>query len=320
MPITGPSSYPSTTEAFISHWMDVNAALPPGSPLTVGEDDDKKTLADLSTLSGELTGARATLTGDLLDLTLARGTVKELEDALQPRFNQFVSRVRGSYAGKAFERALPKAPNWDASDSKVIQPLDAMTALWTKINTAQATPLLLADNYDIAAWAASFAALRTAYTAVNMLEAHCRLSRELRNDLQDEIYEILKLYRVAVPSAFAPGNALIDSLPRLSPLPGSTPDAVSVSASYDATAHQAVIGWTASTDANLDRYEVRGVPGPDYSGDDEAVLGTVEKDEPREFRTDFALGTPGAVASFKVYVVLTTDNEAGSNAVKVTRT
>jgi hypothetical protein len=42
-------------------------------------------------------------------------------------------------------------------------------------------------------------------------------------------------------------------------------------------------------------------------------------DAAREFSTDFALGTPGVVAGFKVYVVLTTGNEKGSEPVYVTR-
>ena len=42
-------------------------------------------------------------------------------------------------------------------------------------------------------------------------------------------------------------------------------------------------------------------------------------DAAREFSTDFALATPGVVAGFKVYVVLTTGNERGSDPVYVTR-
>lgn len=38
-----------------------------------------------------------------------------------------------------------------------------------------------------------------------------------------------------------------------------------------------------------------------------------------EFLTDFGLPAQGSVAWFKVYVVTTTSNEKGSNAVKVVR-
>jgi hypothetical protein len=49
------------------------------------------------------------------------------------------------------------------------------------------------------------------------------------------------------------------------------------------------------------------------------LLGSVDKNSPREFATDFALGTPGLTAGFKVYVVLTMGNECGSEPVYVTR-
>lgn len=39
----------------------------------------------------------------------------------------------------------------------------------------------------------------------------------------------------------------------------------------------------------------------------------------REFRTDFSLAGPGMAASFKVYVILTTENEAGSEEVTIER-
>ena len=40
---------------------------------------------------------------------------------------------------------------------------------------------------------------------------------------------------------------------------------------------------------------------------------------PRELFTPFALGAPGLTAGFKVYVILTTGNERGSDAKFVTR-
>jgi len=40
----------------------------------------------------------------------------------------------------------------------------------------------------------------------------------------------------------------------------------------------------------------------------------------REFRADSSLAGPGMAASFKVYVILTTENEAGSEEVSVERT
>ncbi len=64
---------------------------------------------------------------------------------------------------------------------------------------------------------------------------------------------------------------------------------------------------------------MRYVPGARYDSDDESVVATVGPDEPREMWTGTGLGRPGAQASYKVYVLLTTGNERGSDAVVVSR-
>ena len=40
---------------------------------------------------------------------------------------------------------------------------------------------------------------------------------------------------------------------------------------------------------------------------------------PLLYATNYALGTPGNAASYKVYIILTTGNESGSNPVTITR-
>ena len=60
-------------------------------------------------------------------------------------------------------------------------------------------------------------------------------------------------------------------------------------------------------------------PGPNYSTENETVVGSVPPADPLELFTDVGLTTSGDVASYKVYVITTTGNEAGSNAVTVTR-
>ena len=71
--------------------------------------------------------------------------------------------------------------------------------------------------------------------------------------------------------------------------------------------------------ANLLRYEIRFCAGPNYSSENESVIGTVLAGGLLEFLTDAGLTTPGNVASFKVYVVTKTGNEKGSNTVVITR-
>ena len=58
---------------------------------------------------------------------------------------------------------------------------------------------------------------------------------------------------------------------------------------------------------------------PDYDAEDETVIGNIPAGAPREFRTAYSLENPGMAASFRVYVILETGNEAASNTATVTR-
>ena len=53
MPITGPASFIPTTQAFLDHWLAVNAALPVGTPLTLpGEPLGQVAAVTRTTLDG----------------------------------------------------------------------------------------------------------------------------------------------------------------------------------------------------------------------------------------------------------------------------
>jgi hypothetical protein len=122
-----------------------------------------------------------------------------------------------------------------------------------------------------------------------------------------------------VPTYFAKTHALVESLPKLTPESGSTPDAVTVNGSYIVASLMAKLLWTLSTHANLLHYEIRFCAGPNYSTENETVIGTVLPGAALEFLTDAGLANPGNIASFKVYVITTTGNEKGSNTVVITR-
>lgn len=130
---------------------------------------------------------------------------------------------------------------------------------------------------------------------------------------------LLNGYRPAVEGSFAPDSPFVSSIPRMSPQPGHTPDAVVLSATYDTVENEAVLTFTASDEATLAEYEIRAVAGPDYDAEDETVIANIPAGAPREFRTAYSLSNPGMAASFRVYVLLETGNEAGSDTVTVTR-
>ena len=67
------------------------------------------------------------------------------------------------------------------------------------------------------------------------------------------------------------------------------------------------------------KLRLRSVPGPDYSSEDETTLASISAGGPLTFTSAEGFGLPGNSVSYKVYVRLTTGNEAGSDAVTVTR-
>jgi hypothetical protein len=322
MPITGPSSYPPTINTFVTHWTEVNSALGAGNELTLAEGI---TLADLTAHGEELVELRDGVTDAGVDRSLARELLNNQITALQARLVEFNEKVRADMPGSAYERILPVAFAVGDAEGTVRDTLRQMRTLWGKINaispvpTGLTLPMVLRGGYTQAMLGTDLDSLRQAYTALTTADQALKLARELRNDKQDVIYPILKNYRLKVPTKFPEGDALVDSLPALTPASGSTPAAVTAHGAWDAASTQAKITWNASTDAALEHYEVRGVPGDSYTTDDEVVLATVEPSAAREFVTDFALGTPGLTAGFKVYVVSNTGNEKGSEAVYVTR-
>ena len=319
--ISGPSSYPATIREFAAHWAQVNTFLGQ-SPLTL---QGGATVAILNTLGDDLDTTRDAVTDAAIERTLARESLTDLVTRLQARAVEFSARVRADFAGTYWVRSLPELFSPGDAENRVRETLRAISALWSKINGIQMAPagvtlpLDLLGGYSWAVLQNDRDALRAAYAALTTAEVELKTSRERRNDLQDQAYEILKAYRMRVPTAVPAGNALVDSLPRLTPEGGHTPEAVTATGSWDAQQQKAKITWPASTEAALDYYEVRGVPGDDYTLDDESVLANIDGGSPLEFYTDFALGQQGAKAGFKVYVVLNTGNEKGSNTVYVTR-
>lgn len=136
--------------------------------------------------------------------------------------------------------------------------------------------------------------------------------------IEQRAYTVMKAYREVAPGKFVMFPELLESLPRLSPTPGHTPEAVNASAIFEAPDKSKVV-YDASTDAALHSYELRGNVGDDYSDEDAVVVATNLPGATREFITPFGLNQPGARVAYNVYVILTTGNEAGSAAMFVQR-
>ena len=69
----------------------------------------------------------------------------------------------------------------------------------------------------------------------------------------------------------------------------------------------------------LASYQLRGTVGDDYNDGDAVIIATNGPGDAREFVTTFGLNQPDAKVALKLFVILTTDNEAGSAAMFVER-
>jgi len=325
MPITGPSSYPQTTEQFLAHWGLANAALPPASPLIVPGQGNPPgppvAVAGLETLHNALTAKRAELQSRLNNQEIARGSIGNQKAALLLRANQFNEAVRALLAGSKYEAALPNVPGILMSQAPFTEPLDDASDVWVQINADAVigTDITLLGDYTQVLFGTDIAALKTGYRTFNTADVHTGFTRSERNSLQDQIYPILKSYRQVLPTKFAKTHALVLSMPKLTPDPGSTPAAVTATAVWDAVLGKVRITFTKSTAADFAEYEIRFTAGPNYSPDDDVVIGNITDINTLEFLTDAGLSTPGTTATFKVFVRTTTGNEKGSNTVAVTR-
>ena len=315
MPINGPASYLPTTDEFLAHWALANTSLGVAGPLTVLSGT---TAAALLVLRTQLATVR-TQVENLRNLRDgARFTVDAGKAALLGRLNQFSQKLRSDAPVSKWGAMLPKAYTVSEGQGKVLPVLDELLGMWQNYDDDTAGMVLM-GGYTLAGYTSDLAALKAAFTALSTADITLRSKRGDRTDLENRIYPILKAYRQRVPAEFVEGTSIPTTLPRLSPIPGSTPDPVVINGTYDPAIAQADLNWTASPDEDLASYEVRGVAGPDYDTEDEVNLATIPPGAPRTYRTNFALGTPGNAASYKVYVLLTTGNERGSNAVTVTR-
>jgi hypothetical protein len=309
-------------EAFLSHWESANGTAGLGA-VTL---NDGTTRAALVTLRDDLETARDGVTDAAVELSLARTGLFQKLTALQARAVEFNARVRGDLAETPFPGALPLAFSVGEGEAIVREGLRKISRIWDKIDQlgsssppGLSTPYLLKDGYSLVTFNDDREALRTAYRTLSDAQVDIALARGVRNKVQDAIYPKLKAYRQKMTGYAAAFPALAESLPALTPADGHTPAAVAAQVVWDVPAGKAKVTWAASEEATIEHYEVRGSAGDDYETEDEVVLANVAPDGTRELLTDFALNTPGLTAGFKVYVILATGNERGSEPVFVTR-
>ncbi len=328
--ISGNSSYPAICDAFSGHWLLCNEALPSAAPLKIKRPNETLvTRGDFDVLRGALLAQNIDVRAKLTQVDLARGSIEIIKAKLLERLNQFLVKLDGKWLSTHFYRARPYAPGIRDGQENFCNPMFDMMTLWADLNAGPAPagvalPLVLpATDLQTGTMAqgdfASFlSSLAFTYADERAKVQRLTLSRARRDEIQVDLYEVMKAYREDVPADLMAFPALVETMPRLSPLPGHTPQAVNATATFVPPDVSKIVHGE-STDAMLDGYQLRGHAGTEFDEAYAEVIATHTPGEPREFLTSFGLGEPGVHMVFKVFVILTTGNEAGSAAVFVQR-
>jgi hypothetical protein len=322
MPITSIGSYISTAGNIIAHYTDVNAdrlanALP--ELLLTGGYSLASFTADRDTLQTSI--------DDVIGLenanVLASGDRDAQKENLLDRLRQFRAALKLHFKGTTYEDAAPRVPTASIAQSKFMRPLTDMSDLWVRLDASGGVggftpPLLLRGGYTQAGLDADMATLRTAYQLVDDAENDIEMRRKQRDALLDPFRERMLQYRAAIQLEYDEGHPFTQSLPDVSPSPGSTPDAVTLSGAWDAAMLFAVLNWTALNDPDLQDYQPWYTQGATFD-QNTAISITSQGPNVTQLNTVEGLSLPGDVATYRIYAVLSTGEQIASNDLTITR-
>jgi hypothetical protein len=234
----------------------------------------------------------------------------------------FRAVVRAALPDSRFAASLPVVPNFLSIETRFLAPCRSIQTLWAEIDALPPsptfTPPLTVGGVTLAEFNTRVAALQEAFEEVKAVATRLKLARQQRDRTLAEIRARLRQYKDAVVAHVGPDSSLLMSIPRLSPLKGSTPDAVVASGAWNADEGMAVITWEPSEHPKLDHYEIRRGRGRAYRAAEETVVGRAPAGA-TSFRSQLGLEEPGSAVEVRVYVVLKTGNQKGSNTVRIVR-
>lgn len=323
MPLLGPASYPPTWRSFLLHWAQVDAQLGAGHALVL---PDGLTLAQAQALTTTLDERMAEARTAAQEVVLARVQAEHARTRLRARLEQFAGLVRAYWAGTPWAALVPTLPPAGSAPEKFLKPCRRARRLWARLEAEPpppglALPVFLDPGsvYGLADYAAEVEAMEDLFEAVEEALFVRAVALAQRDALLERLKTALMAYTRAVAGRLPPGDALVALLPPLWPPPGHTPEPVVLSGAWDAAAGAARLTWEASEDALLSHYELWGCAGEEFDTEAAEKVARVEKDAPREVLTHALPAAAGAVASFRLWVVLETGNERASEAVVLRR-
>lgn len=333
MALSSTGSYIPTANEFLAHWADADAALLPGG-LVLAEEPGVIPAgfnrSGLLVLRDTMQADLDTVQDKLNDLQIVSGGLELQKEALYKMMTLFLGVMDGYYANTEYYRARPDAPGIGAGEERFVGPMRDVQSLWEKLNAAPApsgVTLPITVNVGTvetpqvktqANFEAALNTLKGKYAERAAAEQAVKLARSKRDKTMKHIRAVLVAYRAAAETRLAANAALLATLPRVTPLPGHTPEKVSIAATF-VPPDIAQVTHGESADPDFKEYQLRGSIGDDGNTEDAVVLATHTARVPSPFSTQHGLGAPGGAVSLWVFVVTNDGNERASDRAVVQR-
>ena len=220
MPVLTIGERLAAMDEFIAHWTAVNAALAPS----------ELTLSGGYTLAGGFVPDRAAVRQSQADviarenaLSIARAVRDELRGRLSGRFKQFRAAVNAFLPETTYLVSIPQKPLPAASAGEWREACTEVVNLWARIDAnvppvaGFVPPLVLAGGYARAQFEADADEMLDAYEDVADRTMDLRLGKALREEIYDGPRARMVQYRLAVLGTIGEPNALLKTLPTVTP-------------------------------------------------------------------------------------------------------
>lgn len=312
MALSSHASYQDSVVELLCHWRVVNGELGGEGLVLPGE-------VDVEVVEGLMLGLREKqqeMQSGENGRQIGETRVEMARGRLMGRMREFCWMLRAYWAGQPVAEVLPQLPGGMAALEHVLRAARRVLRLWTRVNegpapAGAAVPLVLAQGEDCgrAEFLAIYEELLAAQAEEEDAGVDLDVTRAERAGLERRVRGALRDFRALVPLRMGRDSVHAKSLPRLTPLPGHTPERPEV----EAVVVDGVLrlSWGPLEEPALKCWQVRVCGSGRYEVRRERVAATLPPDGPRVWETR---ATPGR--SFRVYAKLHTGNERGSRTVR----
>jgi len=310
MALTGNQSYRETVEDFLSHWA-LAEGRPEAVPVILPEGVD---LTQAQAWYAKWKAGQTVIVNWENDLEIGSAKLLELRERALERLKELLDRVRLFWAGQPLAEVVQPLPQVTNALPILLKALREGLRLWDRANAGAAPsglvlPLVLSGGFARADLAGLMAELQAVQEEMETADLELRLGRAARNLLQARLRRVLQQYRALVPLQFGEDSITAETLPRLYPKPGHTPDRPQASLTVIGDPPVWQVTWQPMEQEPLKCWQIRRSPGPRYLKNRERVVATLPPDAERLWSTPATLAAGGF---YRVYAVLETENERGS--------